>query len=86
FPKLINSLSSNGILIYTTFAEGNQEFGKPANPDFLLRTGELKMMLEQELEVIHFEHGKVEIPHPAIRQSIVARKLENSRHVRQDAI
>ncbi len=74
FPQLIESLSSNGVLIYTTFAEGNQQFGKPTNPDFLLQTDELKLMLAPELEIIDFQQGPVEVPRPAVRQSIVARK------------
>jgi hypothetical protein len=32
---------SRGVLIYETFARGNECLGQPRNPDFLLRPGEL---------------------------------------------
>ena len=38
---LLESLAPGGILIYETFAAGNGQFGKPSNPDFLLKPGEL---------------------------------------------
>ena len=41
FPQLARSLRPDGILIYETFAQGNQIYGKPSNPDFLLAPGEL---------------------------------------------
>ena len=41
FPHLAANLRPDGILIYETFAQGNQVYGKPSNPDFLLRPGEL---------------------------------------------
>jgi SAM-dependent methyltransferase len=38
-PMLLNALEVNGVLIYETFMVGNERFGKPSNPAFLLRTG-----------------------------------------------
>ena len=40
-PVILQSLEDGGALIYETFAVGNEKFGKPSNPDFLLRPGEL---------------------------------------------
>ncbi len=40
-PAIVQSLAPGGVLIYETFAQGNEKFGKPSNPDFLLRPGEL---------------------------------------------
>ena len=40
-PALVACVASSGLLIYETFAAGNERFGRPSNPDFLLRPGEL---------------------------------------------
>ena len=72
FPALISGLAPNGILIYETFAEGNERFGKPSSPDFLLRAGELLDAFGKALAVIAFEQGAVHLPKPAVIQRIVA--------------
>jgi SAM-dependent methyltransferase len=73
-PRLTEVLSPGGILIYETFAEGNAEYGRPSNPAFLLRDGELLEAFSGSLEVIAYEHGFFEEPRPAVRQRICARK------------
>jgi hypothetical protein len=40
-PHLLASLAPDGVLIYETFMSGNERYGKPSNPAFLLRAGEL---------------------------------------------
>jgi SAM-dependent methyltransferase len=40
-PDASASLAPGGVLIYETFMLGNERFGKPSNPQFLLRPGEL---------------------------------------------
>ena len=72
FPFLISSLSSKGILIYETFMLGNEVFGKPSNPDFLLKPNELIDCFAKELTVIAFEAGLVEQPRRAAIQRICA--------------
>jgi len=76
FPHLFLSLAPDGLLIYETFAAGNEQFGKPSNPAFLLREGELieLAMRDDALRVIAFEDGYVEIPRPAMVQRICAIK------------
>ena len=71
FPKLIDSLARGGVLIYETFAEGNERYGRPTNPDFLLRRNEL---LERfgSLSVIAFEQGVVASSRQAVIQRICA--------------
>ncbi|MGZ5819680.1 MAG: class I SAM-dependent methyltransferase, partial [Burkholderiaceae bacterium] len=65
-PHIVTSLASNGVLIYETFAQGNEHFGKPSNPDFLLGTGELLTFAKvNSLRVIAFEDGVVNSPKPA---------------------
>ena len=41
FPRLLDSVEERGVLIYETFMAGNAKYGKPSNPAFLLRPGEL---------------------------------------------
>lgn len=75
WPALIASLAPNGILIYETFALGNEQFGKPSNPDFLLRHGELlEIARTHGLQVIAYEDGYISEPKPAMVQRICAIK------------
>lgn len=75
FPHIVASLANNGVLIYETFAQGNEHFGKPSNPDFLLVTGELlEIAASNSLRVIAFEDGFVQAPKPAMMQRICAVK------------
>ena len=78
FPYLLSSLKPNGILIYETFSLGNADFGKPSNPHFLLRSGELLQQMRSNLavnmQVIGYEEGFISKPKPALVQRICARK------------
>ena len=71
-PLIMNALDLNGVLIYETFMIGNERFGKPSNPAFLLRQGELLDVLRPKLNVVAFEQGEVELPRPAVVQRICA--------------
>ena len=55
-PTLLASLAPGGVLMYETFAQGNETVGKPSRPDFLLRSGEL-LALCQGLRIVAFEDG-----------------------------
>lgn len=70
FPRLLESLEPRGVLIYETFALGNERFGRPANPHFLLRAGELLDAFASALAVIAFEQGFVSSPCPAVVQRL----------------
>ena len=73
FAALARSLHPGGILIYETFAQGNQVYGKPSNPAFLLAPGELlALALDGGLQVLAYEDGHVERPHPAQVQRLCA--------------
>lgn len=72
FRRLPATLAPGGALIIDTFAAGNERFGRPRNPDFLLAAGELLHTLGRELQVVAYEHGVVRQPGPAVRQRIVA--------------
>jgi SAM-dependent methyltransferase len=56
FPVLLQSLAPGGVLLYETFAQGNETVGKPSRPDFLLQSGEL-LRLCQSLRIVAFEDG-----------------------------
>jgi SAM-dependent methyltransferase len=71
-PTLVASLADDGVLIYETFAIGNEAFGKPSNPNFLLQPGEL-LQATAGLQVVAYEHGFVPAP-DRIVQRIVARR------------
>ena len=72
FPDLVAAVADGGILIYETFAQGNERFGRPANPDFLLEPGALLTAVRDRLEVIAYEHGEIADPRPAVIQRIAA--------------
>ena len=72
FPRLLAALAPGGLLIYETFAAGNERHGRPRNPDFLLRRGELLELARGRLRVLAFEDLEVEDPRPAAVQRICA--------------
>ncbi|MBV8272983.1 MAG: SAM-dependent methyltransferase, partial [Cupriavidus sp.] len=61
-----------GVLIYETFAAGNETVGKPSRPDFLLRPGELLDVARGTLRVVGYEDGTLEVPRTAFVQRICA--------------
>jgi SAM-dependent methyltransferase len=71
FPAIANALAPDGLLIYETFALGNERLGRPRNPDFLLRPDELLKAFAM-FTVIAFEQGEVTSPRPAVIQRIAA--------------
>jgi len=71
FPLLERSLAPGGILIYETFMQGNERYGKPSNPAFLLQPGELWRAFGG-LHVIAFEQGRAREPKPAMVQRLCA--------------
>ena len=78
-PALLDSLAPGGVLIYETFAAGNGEFGKPSNPDFLLKPGESLewARLRPAIRVIAYEDGYQHRPRPAMVQRICLRKADS---------
>lgn len=72
FPALVAALAPGGALIYETFAAGNERFGKPSNPAFLLRPGELLDAVRGRLRVVAYEDIEVREPKPAMVQRIAA--------------
>jgi SAM-dependent methyltransferase len=72
FPRLLQALVPGGVLIYETFAAGNERFGRPSNPDFLLKPGELLETVRGRLKVIAYEELEISEPRPGMVQRICA--------------
>lgn len=72
FPALREAVTDSGLLIYETFARGNERFGRPSNPDFLLEPGELYDLVRPSLRVLGYEDVYVDSPKPALVQRICA--------------
>ena len=72
FPAMLDALAPGGAILYETFMQGNERFGRPSNPDFLLRSGELLEAFGSALTVVAFEQGIVDHPRPAAMQRIAA--------------
>ena len=53
-PKL---LKKEGILIYETFMEGNEKYGRPNNKNYLLKKNELKSIAKEDLKILDFDQG-----------------------------
>ena len=69
---LAEMLNPNGVLIYETFMLGNERYGRPSNPDYLLARDELISVYAPLLKIYAFEQGKVDEPVPAMTQRICA--------------
>jgi SAM-dependent methyltransferase len=76
FPKILNSLAEGGVLIYETFSQGNEAFGKPSRPEFLLQSGELLQRC-RGLQIVAFEEGFIPSPDRLI-QRVVAIRLPSA--------
>lgn len=80
WPTLLASLAPGGWLLAETFALGHERFGRPSNPAFLLRPGEL-LEVAQGLHVVAFEDGLLGGPSdgPQRRiQRIAARRVDTT--------
>jgi SAM-dependent methyltransferase len=78
-PALIESVALGGVLIYETFARGNERFGRPSNPDHLLEAGELLEAVRGSLRILAYEDLDVERPKPAAVQRICALREDPGR-------
>jgi SAM-dependent methyltransferase len=74
-PAICSAVAPDGLLIYQTFAQGNEQYGKPSNPNFLLAPGELLSTVNQRFRVLAYEDLTVVKPAKACVQAICARRL-----------
>lgn len=73
-PQFAGVLAPGGVLIYQTFMQGNERYGRPRNPDFLLSSNELLALADNGLAPLAFEQGYRPGPQPAMVQRLVARR------------
>ena len=71
-PHLLNALAADGVLLYETFAVGNEAFGRPSNPAFLLRESELLESVGAHVSIVAFEQGRIGHERVAVVQRIAA--------------
>lgn len=69
---LVAAVAPGGVLLYETFARGQERFGLPTNPDFLLEPGELLEAVRGRLRVVGYEDLVLDQPRPAAVQRICA--------------
>tara|TARA_B100001093_G_scaffold382324_1_gene367880 strand:+ start:148 stop:687 length:540 start_codon:yes stop_codon:yes gene_type:complete len=72
--KLINLLNNNGYLLYETFSKGNEIFGSPTNPNYLLKDRELINLFSKENEILSYFNGKTFDKKMSIKQKCVIKK------------
>lgn len=72
WSALLPAIAPDGVLIYETFAVGNERFGRPSNPAFLLRAGELLALVREQLVIVAFEQGEVAGNRRTVVQRIAA--------------
>ena len=73
-PQLVGAVAPGGLLLYETFAVGHERLGRPRNPDFLLRPGELRDAVRGALDVLEHAEGPEGEPPVAVRQRLCARR------------
>jgi len=74
FPQILAALAPGGLLLYETFAAGNEQFGRPLNPDHLLNRGELLSGILTGLTIIAYEDVTISEPRPAALQRVCAER------------
>ncbi|PIT73303.1 bifunctional 2-polyprenyl-6-hydroxyphenol methylase/3-demethylubiquinol 3-O-methyltransferase UbiG [Limnohabitans sp. G3-2] len=71
-PVIVQSVAPGGVLIYETFAAGNETVGKPSRPDFLLQAGEL-LRVTQGMHVVAYEEGFEASPERFVQRIVAVR-------------
>ena len=72
-PMLLDSLEPGGVLLYQTFMQGQERFGKPTRPEHLLKDGELLELARGRLSVVAYEARMISEPRMALVQRLAAR-------------
>jgi SAM-dependent methyltransferase len=74
FPRILEAVAPGGVLLYETFAQGNETVGKPSRPDFLLAPGEL-LRACGGLRVVAFEDGFLDAPDRFVQRIAAVREV-----------
>ena len=80
-PAIVQSVAAGGLLVYETFAAGNETVGKPSRPDFLLEPGELPGACPG-LRVVAFEDGFLDGPPRFVQRIAAVRPVPGERFAR----
>ena len=67
WPQILNSVRPGGVLLYETFAQGNEAYGKPSRPDFLLAPAEL-LQVCAGWNIVAYEHGLLHQPERVVQR------------------
>ena len=73
-PALLGAIEPGGVLLYQTFMDGNERFGRPSRPEYLLKDGELLELVRGTFSVTAYEARLIDDP-MAMVQRIAARRL-----------
>ncbi|MEW6704246.1 MAG: class I SAM-dependent methyltransferase [Pseudomonadota bacterium] len=76
-PVVVDSVAPGGLLLYETFAEGNETVGRPSRPDFLLRPGELLSAVQGRLRVLGYEDGFLADPERFVQRIAAVRQASS---------
>lgn len=74
-PDIVAAVARDGLLVYETFAAGHERYGRPDNPDFLLRPGELIDAVSRRLTPLAYEHVKLAEPDRIVQRICAAGPL-----------
>jgi SAM-dependent methyltransferase len=72
-PAIVAAVGPGGVLIYETFAQGNETVGRPARPDFLLAPGEL-LRAAAGLRIVAYEDGFLDAPERFVQRVVAVRE------------
>ncbi|MDM0047362.1 class I SAM-dependent methyltransferase [Variovorax dokdonensis] len=75
-PDIVAAVAPGGVLLYETFAQGNETVGKPSRPDFLLAPGELLAACADELRIVAYEDGFLAEPDRFVQRVAAVRPLQ----------
>ena len=75
FKNILKLVKKNGYILYETFSIGNEIYGKPSNPSYLLKKNELKKLINEKFFVDTFYEGLIKSPYYAYKQMIVAKRV-----------
>ena len=79
WSQILDSVKPGGLLLYETFAQGNEAFGKPSRPDFLLAPGEL-LKVCKGWTIVAYEHGQLRQPERVVQRIAAIKPGADSTH------
>ena len=83
WPQIVGAVQDGGVLIYETFALGQETVGRPARAEFLLAPGELLQVAAQGgLRVLAYEDGFETAPERFVQRLVAVREADGAKDVR----